>query len=195
MGRRTLPALLACLLGLAAGPAAGEEGPVGPSDSGWVDRARKPVPDAEHRRSVGPFCALLLISDDPKLFERWGQPSEVFSYQGITRVRKGATFVAVVAFANPGVDASGNARLVADLALLRPDGSSYGGIEDVVAWQGPPAPKDVLELTTKYLMARIEPGDPLGTYEVVATIRDEVSGRALTLKAPLRVEASGSRNE
>lgn len=185
--------LLVCLLAVENGTASSEPEPVGPSKAGWVNHARKSVPDTERRRSVGAFCASLLITDDPNIFANWDKRSEVFAYQGIDSIEKGAFFVAVVAFANPSVDAAGNAHLVADFSLLRPDGSLYGEMKDMQAWDGPPPKENILELTTKYLKGRLEPGDPLGTYQVVATIQDQVSGKKLELRAPLLGEPSASQ--
>ena len=185
---------LVCLLALESGSTASSEPePVGPSKAGWVNHERKSVPDTERRRSVGAFCASLLITDDPNIFANWDKPSESFAYQGIESIRKGAFFIAVVAFANPSVDASGNARLVADFSLLRPDGSLYGEMKDLQAWDGPPPKENILELTTKYLKGRLEPTDPLGTYQVVATIQDQVSGKKLELRAPLLGGPSASQ--
>jgi hypothetical protein len=176
---------------LCLGPSVGgaDPGPVGPSDRGWVDRARKPVPETERRRAVQDFCASLVVSQDPRFLDSWDRPSEVFAYEGIETVHPGAYVLAIVMFANPALDAAGAAHLRADFALLKPDGSLYGESKGLVAWDGPAPGRNLLELTRKYLRLRIEPDDPLGTYSVEATLHDTVSGHVLTLRAPLEVEA------
>lgn len=184
---------LACALLLGAASAAAEPGPVGPSERGWVDRARRPVPETEQRRAVQDFCASLVVSQDPRFLATWSRPSEVFGYEGTESVHAGAYVLAIVMFANPAADASGAAHLRADFTLLRPDGSLYGESKDLVAWDGPPPARNMLELTRKYLRVRIEPDDPLGTYSVEATLHDRVSGRTLTLRAPLEVQPPPAR--
>jgi hypothetical protein len=187
--QRFLLAAVASLVVFVTSTAYGEPEPVGPSENGWVNRAREPVSDTESRRSKGAFCVRLLVIDDPEFFKKWEKPSEVFIFDGVKSIRQGSFFLSIVAFANPAVDSAGNAHLVGDFSLFKPDGSLYGEMKGVSAWEGPPPTKNKLELTTKYLMGKLEPEDPLGTYQVEATIYDQVSGDSLRLRTSLVVES------
>ena len=171
-----------------AGLAIAEPKPVGPSESGWVDKERMPVGDTERRKAIGALCAQLLIVSDPAFLKKWDRPAEVFAYEGVDQVRRGQYFTIIVAFANPALDPSGSARLVVDYTLRKPDGSLYGEMRGLPAWNGSPPKPNILELSQKYLVARIESTDPLGLYRVEATLLDSVSGKKISLEAPLLAE-------
>jgi hypothetical protein len=168
----------------ASTPEARSEEPVRCSETGWVSRSGTPVPDTSYRRAAGKFCAELLVVGDPTILKRWEQPSEVFEVHSIDAITTGSWLLAIVAFSNPQTSASGVPDLVLDMDVLRPDGSSLGRLSNAPAWSGPPfsvESANKLELTTKYLLFRPEPDDPLGEYRVDATLRDKRAGRSLSL--------------
>lgn len=164
--------------------------PWGPSAKGWVTIDGESVPDTAFRKSHGAFCAELLLVSDPEFFEKWDRPSHVFEFHSVDRVERRNSFVAIVAFANPTLDADGNPVLTLDMRIIKPDGAVKGGIQGERAWNGPafsPDSRDRLELTTKYLLYRVEDDDPLGLYRVEATLTDTLSNASLNMTRAITI--------
>jgi len=183
--------ILASSIGCANVEAPNPGRPWGPSESGWRTIDGEAVPDTAFRKSQGAFCAELLLISDPDFFEKWDRPSHIFEFHSIDRVARGEWFVAIVAFANPSVDADRNPSLMLDMQIIRPDDRVKGGIRGANAWEGPPLPDDFdnrLELTTKYLLFRVEDDDPLGLYRVEATLKDALSNASLSMIRTITID-------
>ena len=73
----------------------------------------------------------------------------------------------------------------ADFTILRPDGSEYESFADRDLWKLKPAPPEgMLRLSAEYVGVIIEPGDPLGEYEVQVSVHDLNAGTTLDLTHP-----------
>ena len=185
----TIP-ILAALIGCSRAKAEDPGRPWGPSENGWRTTDGESVSDTAFRKSHGAFCAELLLISDPEFFERWDRPSHVFEFHSVDRVERGSSFVAIVAFANPSLDAERNPTLTLDMRIIKPDGGVKGGMQGEDAWNGPPLPGDFrnrLELTTKYIMYRVEDDDPLGSYRVEATLTDDPSNTSLSMTRTITI--------
>jgi hypothetical protein len=155
-----------------------------------------PVGDEAWRRSDGSFGAMLLLTKQPEQFiEAWQRP-EAPGYtpelKRASEARRGETVAAMILFGRCGTDAFGNCNARADWKVLRPDGSTYAEQADTEVWLLPPPPPKNLQLGASRLALRIEPDDPLGTYQIRAVVRDRVARRRVTLVQELVVlEATG----
>ena len=153
----------------------------------WHDKDGKPVPDNDHQKARGGFGALLLLTDDEKVFEKWQKPKQP-NIRTITSAERGVPVHVLVIFAGPAHDSEGNANVTYDAKALKPDGSVYGEFKDLQALKGRGAPGTNLQLAPASMAIRIEPQDPKGTYTVEAIVRDNVRKVELKLKEKFTVE-------
>jgi hypothetical protein len=142
-----------------------------------------PTPRAS--RSMDGFSATLLLSDAPdEVLQSWTAPTTVnAAVRTADTVERGAPIVAFVFFSGCLPDESGNCNASADFTILRPDGSVYENFSGRDLWKGKPAPPGgTLRLSAEYVGVVIEPGDPLGTYQVRVDVHDLNAGTTLPLR-------------
>jgi hypothetical protein len=148
------------------------------------------------KKASGGFGAVLLVTNDAPGFFATRHESPPVDYlsriQTTSKAQRGETVVAVVIFYGCAVDDAGNCRSSMKLQLRRPDGSIYGGFEDLELWDGPAPPEGRWEASTANLGLEVEPDDPLGTYTFEAVLRDHVARRVLKLSQTVEV-VSGAR--
>jgi hypothetical protein len=152
-----------------------------------------PVPDAAWRKSVDGFAAMLLVTDRHDEFvAAWTRPPTP-SYRPevsiVDAARRGQTVHVVALLSNCTAGADGRCRVLVDVAIDKPDGSVYALIRSQGLWMERPAPRDQLVLGKAYVAFEIEPDDPLGTYRIVASVRDQHGGHRLELERTLVVTA------
>jgi hypothetical protein len=161
------------------------------SPAKWKDRQGNILPDTDAMKSEGDFGAqLLLIDDEKRFFKRWNTPSKVVDVDTVSEIPRGAPLITPVIFSGCSANESGNCMVSGDFKVLRPNGSSYADLPDVEIWQNKPPPVNgMLELGMGFAKIVIEPDDPDGTYEVVATVTDHVSETSLRLTTTFSVTA------
>ena len=130
---------------------------------------------------------MLLLIDDSKFFEDWKKP-EPPRFRTIDKATRMIPVHAVILFAGPGTNSAGNAHVLCDVKVLKPDGSTYGEQTALVGHESKIASPKHLMLASERLVVRIEPHDPAGTYTVEAIVHDKIRNVDLSLKRQFTVE-------
>jgi hypothetical protein len=174
--------LLVCVLLLGTGPA----------QSQWRENG-KVVPDTAWRKSIGEFGAMLLLTDKPEeFFEAWRRPASpdyLPVIDGVISTHRGGNIASVIVFRGCKPDAKGNCDTEVDYSLLRPDKSLYGEEKRAELWKGKAAPDPAsLQPGVGVFGMRVEPDDPLGTYQFKAIIRDRNADVQLVLTQEFQIK-------
>lgn len=168
-------------LGLAATSAWGQ----------WMDpQTSKPLPDLEWRKTVEGLGGMLVLTKDYENFmKQWtaGGESKVPEFHPAAGAGHGDSVTAMVFFSGC-ADAGQACELVVDFKVLKPDGSTYGSIPRVAAYNGKIPKRNVVMLSRATMRLKIEPKDPVGAYTVIATMRQPDGKRSMELKQILWVE-------
>ena len=172
---------LVVVLGLAASSAWGQ----------WMDpQTSKPLPDLEWRKTVEGLGGMLVLTKDYENFmKQWTATGEskVPEFHPASGAKRGDSVTAMVFFSGC-ADAGQNCELVVDFKVLKPDGSTYGAIPKVAAYNAKIPRRDVVMLSRATMRLKIEPKDPLGAYTFIATLRQPDGKRSMELKQVLWVE-------
>ena len=152
--------------------------------------------EPQWKNASGGFGAVLLVTHDWPGFFATRHESPPVDYlsriRTTSKVQRGEMVVAAVIFYGCAADDAGNCSSSMELQLRRPDGSIYGGYENLELWDGPAPPEGRWEASTATLGLVVEPDDPLGTYTFEAVLRDHVARRVLKLSQTVEV-VSGPR--
>lgn len=146
----------------------------------WHENGR-PVEDAEWRKSKDGLGVLQLLTNDPDGFiENWEKPTEGVQMSTTNRAVPGEPVHAFILFIGCKADSKNNCNLSVRYRILDPLGKVYGETEDIEVWIDKPAqPTGILGLGVNSLGIILEPKDPLGEYEIFATVTDRNSGTAI----------------
>ena len=151
--------------------------PIAISDDGtvWKDGDGNPVPDSESQKSRDDFGGMLLVTPDPDWEEKWNTPPEVGPNFGSTStVKTGETVTILIFFVNPAVDEQGEALVLCNFRMTRPDGSISVNEENVECYRGPIQPEYQyhVRLAAPILGFVGEPGDPPGEWKTAVKLID-----------------------
>jgi hypothetical protein len=157
--------------------------PVSTAFAQWSESG-KPAPNVEWRQSTDGFGVLLGITDNPAQFEEnWSKPGRVVPVSMASEIERDKPALLFVIFTGCPENAEGNCDVMADLQLLKPDGSIYGELKGTDFWAGKPAPgTGKIERARTGIGFKIEQSDPSGEYTVRVQIHDRVQGIAFDLK-------------
>jgi hypothetical protein len=152
----------------------------------------RPMPDAPNRKWRGGFGANLLVISHPSEFvKQWAAaPSDhVLEVPEVSTAKRGDRLAIVVFFAGCKTDESGRCNAVYDLTILRPDGSTMHGFQDLELWkQQAPANTSHVQLGAAIPQITFEGTDPPGTYRIRVVVRDDNRDVTLELETTLNVE-------
>jgi hypothetical protein len=152
----------------------------------WHEKG-EPIEDRDHQKARGGFGAMLLLIDDPKFFEDWKKP-EPPTLKRIDKAKRMVPVHAAILFGGPATNSAGNAHVLCDVKVLKPDGTTYGEQTGLIGHKSKIASQKHLMLAIERLVVRIEPHDPAGTYTVQAVVRDKIRNVDLELKQQFTVE-------
>jgi len=128
------------------------------------------------------FRAMLFFTEDLDFQKKFHEGGNI-NLKATSVVRKNIPFLVTISFAGPGVTGNGYAKVVIDLKITRPDGITYFEAKDVPGWDGIyKYSQRSMQLADAVIKMTIEPSDPLGKYNVNATVRDTVRGVSLVLE-------------
>ncbi|HBH25837.1 MAG TPA: hypothetical protein DDX54_00310 [Rhodospirillaceae bacterium] len=138
--------------------------------------ARLPVHD-------GDFSALLAIVDAREIAKAVEAPSYAgLGIRPLKTARRGDVVTAHLITSGMGLDDRFSADVTYSVRLLYPDGRVYGEFKDIEATRGGPIVRRFDAWSARgHLDIEFVPDDPLGTYTAEVIVRDNVSGKALTL--------------
>lgn len=152
----------------------------------------EPMPDEPWRRSLGTFGAMLLLTtSDEEFFKQWDQPARpgyAPNLKPAPRAVRGEKVSALVFFVGCSPDGAGKCALEADFKVVRPDGTIHGDPPPNPLWQATAPPPRAVQVSRNRLALRFDEADPLGTYQVLVQVRDEVGGVEIELVQTIVLE-------
>lgn len=128
---------------------------------------------------------LVLTPDESHFLKAWRVSKTPLRLPATATVRRGSSVTAMLVFQGCARDASGRCDVVADLALQAPDGGRIPG-GSTSLWSAESVPGR-LHLGNGSMQVSFDPHDRIGSYKVIATVRDRVSGQSLILSSGLQV--------
>lgn len=142
--------------------------------------ASEPLSTAEH------FGAQIVLTPDEGQFKRaWVSAPELPRLSSAGVVRRGSSIAAVLVFQGCRADAAGRCDVVADFSLLSPSGALLR-VGEAPLWSDEPRP-GALHLGNASMDIAFDEGDAAGRYRVLATVRDKVARRTLSVSSVLDV--------
>jgi hypothetical protein len=162
----------------------------GGANAQWIDPdTKKPMPDLEWRKTVEGLGGMLIVTRDyERMMKEWtdGQ-TEAPSILPASGAKRGDSLTAVVFFSGC-ADPGQNCELFVDFTVLKPDGSTYGKIPNIAAFNAVVPKANVVMITKATMRLKIESNDPLGEYTILAKVRQPKKNRSMELKQRLFVE-------
>lgn len=140
---------------------------------------------------AGELSARVVVTDKgAELFNAWEtNPDSGFTVIPVNVAKRGVFLSAVVLFTDCAPDPRGDCNAEVDITAYDPNGKVYGRLAGEELWRGKPAPQAGLtQLSVGFMGLVIEPQDPSGTFKVVATARDLVSGKVSNSETSFQVE-------
>lgn len=157
------------------------------AQAAWVDPTGKPVPETESMRSAGDFgVQILLTANEDQLRRAWASPRTPPTLATTNTVRRGATVAAMLIFGGCVPNGAGVCDVVSDYLVEGPTGQRMPANGGPV-WSSKPMPPRQLQLGLSSLVFGFDKTDPLGEYKITATVRDRVSGKAVSVTARLNL--------
>jgi hypothetical protein len=98
------------------------------------------------------------------------------------RITRGHPVETVIVFSDCQAAPDGNCNVSVHYEMNRPDGSPYEKPLRGIAWNHPPLPGHALMPSEVSMGFRLDPPDKLGRYVITATLKDNVSGKELSLR-------------
>ncbi|NMG73516.1 hypothetical protein [Aromatoleum diolicum] len=143
-------------------------------------------PHDDYVRNVEHFGVQLVLTPDEAQFVRaWSASGAPSSLPATASVRRGSSVTAMLVFQGCTPDVSGKCDVVANFSLLAPDGTLIPGGTGLL-WSDEPMPGR-LHLGNASMGVSFDVNDPVGQYKVIATVKDKVSGKKLSLGSALKV--------
>ena len=136
---------------------------------------------------------MLLVTPDPDWEEKWNTPPEVGPNFGSTStVKVGETVATLIFFVNPMVDEQGEALVLCDFRITRPDGSVSIDEKNIECYRGPIQPEYQyhVRLAAPILGFVGESSDPLGEWRTDVMLIDKHRDVSLELTARFTLVAS-----
>jgi hypothetical protein len=134
------------------------------------------------------FGTQQISTTDPAALQRaWVQPTpgaQIATQQMATRNQVIFTFMI---FRGCKADMDGNCHVTARFEIFDPAGKPYGTPTEGAVWDGPPPTPGNLQLGNSAFGLRIEDGEQLGKYRVVARTIDKVAKISLATEATLTI--------
>jgi len=157
------------------------------AQSAWTDSTGKQIPDTESMRSVGSFGAQVVLTPDERQFRQtWNSTKGTPKLISTDVVRLGSSVSAVILFHGCAPSEKGTCDVVSEFILENPDGVATPAGGGAV-WSFAPMQSGVIQLGQASVTIEFDKTDPVGNYNVIANVKDKVSGRALTVIGKLKV--------
>ncbi|MDH7975028.1 hypothetical protein QH494_22830 [Sphingomonas sp. AR_OL41] len=148
-------------------------------------RAMQPGPD---QATQGDFGTLQISTTDPEqLHKDWAQPTEGVRIATQDQATRNQPIFSFIVFRACKAGADGNCHVSVRFETLDPRGKPYDAGGEAPIWDLPPPPSGRLQLSEGGLGLRIEDGEALGQYRVIARTTDHVAGITLTTEGTLTI--------
>lgn len=155
--------------------------------SAWIDADGKPIPDTESMRSAGDFGVQMILTANERQFRQtWNSAKTPPQLTTTNTARLDTSVSALLIFHGCVPNGAGVCDVVAEFIVEDPNGKRMpagGG----PLWSGKPIQKKVLQLGQAGMTIGLDNTDPVGDYKITATVKDKVSGQALSVMSRLKV--------
>ncbi|MGB4812819.1 MAG: hypothetical protein WBP13_10140 [Methylophilaceae bacterium] len=156
--------------------------------SAWIDSSGKPIADSESMRSVDDFgVQIVLTADEPKFRQKWNTSKTPPKLSTTNTVRLGGSISAVLIFHGCTPNAAGVCDVASEFILESPDGNKMPAASGPV-WSDKPMPQKVLQLGLSSMTIGFNKTDLTGKYNIIANIKDNISGKTLKVVTHLKVK-------
>lgn len=157
------------------------------AQSAWIDQTGKPIPDNESMRSAGDFgVQIVLTADEGQFRQTWDSSKTPPKLSTTNTVRLGGSVSALLIFHGCAPNVGGVCDVASEFILEDPDGSKTPAGGGPV-WSGKPMQQRLLQLGQASMTVGFDESEPIGDYKITANIKDNVSGRALSVVVRLKV--------
>ncbi len=160
----------------------------------WAQSAEPKAPGEDETwiKAEGSFGVQLLLVDNPDEFQkRWLKPGRGVNVTSIDKVARNKPVGVFIIFAGAKPKPDGQADVVADIVITKPNGDPYAEEKGLEVWQKKPAPRGkAIQLGADLVILEIEDADLSGKYEIRATVRDRVANIELKPTRTFEVPAS-----
>lgn len=180
--KRLLPALITGALLLSSSAHA--------QSSGWIDGGGQRVADNESMKSANDFAGSVLVTTDEDWLKKWNTPPDTKpNFNKAGTVPHGKKVFVLIFFANPKLDARGNANVRCDLRILSPTGKAEVDRKDEACYAGPIKgdPHNVY-LSAPVVAFSGDATDPPGNWVVEVKLRDAMRKVELPLRASFELK-------
>lgn len=153
----------------------------------WIDPTGKLIPDTESMRSARDFgVQIVLTADEGQFRQTWNSSKTPPKLITTNTVRLGAQVSAMLIFHGCAPNAGGVCDVVAEFILEDTKGEQTPAGGGPV-WSGKPMQQPLLQLGQASMTIGFDNTDPVGDYKIIANIKDNVSGRSLSIVSRLKV--------
>lgn len=150
--------------------------------NGW---AAKPGPEYAAKSEFGTHQ---ISTTDPEMLQKvWAQPSPGVDISTQDEATRNQPIFSFVIFRGCKAAADGNCHVSTRFVILDPKGKPYGKMSKAPIWDMPPPPKGNLQLGQGASGLRVEDGEMLGKYRVIAHTTDNVAKITLTTQQILTI--------
>lgn len=180
--KNLLPALftsLLCILGSAHA-----------QSGGWRDGNGQAVADNESMKSANDFAGSVLVTTDEDWLKKWNTPPDTKpNFNKAGTVPYGKKVFVLIFFANPKLDARGNANVRCDLKISSPNGKADVVKKGMDCYAGPIKgdPHNVY-LSAPVVAFSGDANDPAGTWGVEVQLRDALRKVELPLRTSFELK-------
>jgi hypothetical protein len=147
--------------------------------------------EAESMQVKDDFAGSLIVTTDGDWKKKWDAPASAMpSFNKASVVAYGRKVFVLTLFANPKLDAKGQANLRCDLKITNPAGKVQLSRANLVCHAGPlVANKYGVYLSEPVIAFSGDPGDPPGVWVVDVKLRDVNRPAELTLRSSFELRA------
>ena len=150
----------------------------------WVDAQGKVIPDTPSMRSSGDFGVQLVLTPNEKEFRQsWNSTTGTPTLRSTSSIRQGDSISGVLIFSGCQPSPTRACDVAVEFALQGPDGSTTPAGNGPV-WNASPPKARELFLGQASVSIGFTKDDALGSYKLVAVVRDNISRRTLQLTSP-----------
>jgi len=158
----------------------------------WRDKEGKPIAESDAMKSKNDFAGSLLVTTDENWKEKWDNPPDTKpNFNKAGAVPYGRKVFLLTFFANPKLDATGNANVRCDFKIISPTGTVSLAQNNLNCFSGRIAGNPYnMYLSGPVIAFSGDPGDPPGTWAMEVKLRDESRGVELPLRTSFELKAA-----
>lgn len=157
------------------------------AQSAWVDSNGKPVPDTESMRSDGNFGVQIVLTPNEEQFRQtWNSTKGTPKLVSTNSVRFASSVSALIILHGCTPNLKGVCDVVSEFVLESPNGAKFPAGGGPV-WSSAPMQSGLLQLGQASMTVGFDKNDPVGDYKITSKVKDNVSGKTLTVIRKLSV--------